>query len=324
MARKKNAEGKKKEEVDKTKMLEDPRGPLVIFADAALGVEKVRVSSQVRLTHLGKRNMFCPQTDELRKRAAELEEWVDNRVAQLVESHPAAHWFNRVKGTGGEMIGKTLGLIQGFGRFYEPSDPMIPPYVKREPVMTFVKKDEKFVEKPMVWVSAIERFPTPSKLRKFAGLVPGLRKVAGKKLEYNDELKMMLWRLGGSFLKSRNKYAQFYDRYKQYLLDSFKGKGIKVVPTPLGRYCKVCDKEVNMKAALHCPICNEKLSLKQEPEGVIFEGHVHLMAQRRMMQLFLNHLWVVWREAEGLPLREPYPMEHGHSGLITPEEMCDN
>lgn len=324
MARKKKIEEKKEEGNGKTEGLADPRSPLVMFADAALGVEKVRVAAQVRLTHLGKRNMCCPQTDELRNRVTELEEWVDGQVANLVASHPTAHWLRRVKGTGGEMIGKTLGLIESFGRFYEPGHPMIPSYVKREPVVVSVPDNGAFVEKPMIWVSAIERFPTPSKMRKFAGLVPGLKKVAGKKIEYNDELKMMLWRLGGSFLKSRNKYSEFYNRYKQHLLDRFKSEGIRVIPTPTGRYCPVCDKVVNARAARFCPTCNEKLSLKQEPESVRYEGHIHMMAQRRMLQLFLNHLWVVWREALKLPLREPYPMEHGHTGLITPEEMCDN
>ncbi len=43
-----------------------------------------------------------------------------------------------------------------------------------------------------------------------------------------------------------------------------------------------------------------------------------------MVKLFLACLWLVWREAEGLPSRSPYAIEKkGHSTVISPWEMID-
>ena len=42
------------------------------------------------------------------------------------------------------------------------------------------------------------------------------------------------------------------------------------------------------------------------------------------MKLFLSHLWLKWREAEGLPITQPYAIAHGgHEHVISPDEMLD-
>jgi hypothetical protein len=49
--------------------------------------------------------------------------------------------------------------------------------------------------------------------------------------------------------------------------------------------------------------------------------HVHLAAQRKMVKLFLSHLWQRWRELEGLPIRAAYVHERlGHTTIERPEE----
>jgi len=48
-------------------------------------------------------------------------------------------------------------------------------------------------------------------------------------------------------------------------------------------------------------------------------GKQHLMALRKTVKLFLSHLWLVWRELEGLPVSKPYALEKGgHSTYIEP------
>jgi hypothetical protein len=43
-----------------------------------------------------------------------------------------------------------------------------------------------------------------------------------------------------------------------------------------------------------------------------------------MTKLFLACFWLVWREAEDLPKRVPYPIERqGHTSLISLWEMVD-
>jgi len=51
-------------------------------------------------------------------------------------------------------------------------------------------------------------------------------------------------------------------------------------------------------------------------------SRIHMAAMRKMIKIFLVHLWLVWRELEGLPTRQPYVQEKlGHTHIITPQEM---
>lgn len=52
------------------------------------------------------------------------------------------------------------------------------------------------------------------------------------------------------------------------------------------------------------------------------KGHKDNAAKRKMIKMWLSHLWQVWREMEGLPVTEPYIMgTNGHHHLRTPEEF---
>jgi hypothetical protein len=53
------------------------------------------------------------------------------------------------------------------------------------------------------------------------------------------------------------------------------------------------------------------------------KGHVHNAARRRMVKIYLEHLWVEWRRQNGLPVRAPYVIErmgHEHYVLAGREE----
>jgi hypothetical protein len=44
------------------------------------------------------------------------------------------------------------------------------------------------------------------------------------------------------------------------------------------------------------------------------KGHAHNASTRKMIKLFLSHLWEHWRTLEGLPIRDAYVLEHlGHN-----------
>jgi hypothetical protein len=310
---------------DKPKELIHELPPIAFFCDTALTIEKARVAAQVRLSHLERQGRKDPDMDELLSRMLNMEEFVDGRLEEWVLQHPTARWWRYdrdgdygIKGSGTEAIGKVIGLIEAFGRFYPASDNMIPPYVRREPLPDV---DGNL----WVWVEGIERLTTPSKLWKYAGLDPGARRRAGAKLGFNLQLKTMLFRLMTSFMRQRNKYYDEYQKYRTSKRHQLQAQGIRVVPTPKGRYCRVCDQDQNVPASTrYCPVCGELLSKKEEPPGLMWEGHLDFMARRRAIKLFSAHLWVVWREELGLPSRTPYPVEYGgHSRVITPWEMCD-
>ncbi len=259
------------------------------MVNAALAIEKLRVASEVRQTHLANQGKQDPETDELHQRLKDLEDYVDGRVAELLKEHLAYPWFSLVKGVGGENIGKVVGLID------------------------------------------ITRAPTISSLWKFAGFAPengkAMRRVKGEKLRYNSKLRSMCWRLANSLKRATGVFYDYYIEEKKKYTMRFEREGTKVLPTPAGKwYCTSCGVSWTKKGDILECCGNQKIEkkVKEEPPGVIWLGHLDMMAIRKMIKLFLACLWLVWREKEGLPVREPYAIEkQGHTRMISPWEMVD-
>lgn len=54
------------------------------------------------------------------------------------------------------------------------------------------------------------------------------------------------------------------------------------------------------------------------------KAHCHYAAIRKMMKMFLSHLWLVWRELEGLPITAPYAQQvlgHSEEHISQPAEF---
>ena len=290
-------------------------------AEVALVMEKARIAASNRITHLAKRGRYDSDAEKVLKFVHAGELLTDYLLKKGLLEHPASEWFLRIRGLALQPLGKVLGQIEAFGRWYDVDDPMIPnDGVQREPV---THEDGKV----SVWVNAIERFPTRSALLKYAGFDPENDKpVKGKVLAYNATLKTMCWRLWKfGMLIPKGSYYDLYARQKDRLMLRYQHSGIKVLPTPAGRFCAACLEEKSVPATTWtCPDCGEKLAKKLEPEGVIWLGHVDNQAARWALKMFLNHLWEVWRKNAGLAVRPSYAQEYlGHSHHIDPYEMCD-
>ena len=264
---------------------------LMTMVNAALSIEKLRVATEVRLSHLARDGKHDLETDELHRHLKDLESFIDERVAYLTESHPAYHWFSQVKGVGGENIGKVLAPID------------------------------------------IHKAPTISSLWMFAGLAPdadgrSMRRVKGEKVRYNSQLRSMCWRLAVCLKRARGKFYHYYMDEKEKYTERFLSRGYQILPTPKGKWvCLNCGQSWGRKRDI-TPCCGNpsiEKRAKKEPPGVIWRGHLDMMALRKMIKLFLACLWLVWREAEGLPVRSPYPAEkQGHTKVISPWEMVDS
>lgn len=277
-ATKKN-KNKKKERAsheDKNKKGERKMKTLETLVNATLAIEKLRVASEVRQSHLELQGRRDEETDELHKRLVDLEGYVDGRIATLLKSHPAYPWFSRVKGIGKENIGKIIGQVR------------VRPEI-----------DEEGKELPYA--------NTISGLWKFCGFSvengKSPRPKKGEKLDYNSQLRSMCWRVSSSLLKAKGKFYDYYLSQKDTYIIRFRNEGRKIVP------------------AAQLPKENGN---KVENEKFISEGHVHNMALRKMVKLFLACLWLSWREAESLPLTEPYAIgKLKHDSFISPEMMVD-
>jgi hypothetical protein len=158
------------------------------------------------------------------------EKVVSKQMSEALEGHPAWGWLSQVKGVGPTLATQLLGMIDD-----------------------------------------IEKSPSISSLWKFAGYGVGddgsadrLRK--GETACYNKRLKVVVWKIGTSFLKCNSPYRRIYDEAKAYY---------------------------------------------QENRPDWSPIRIHRASLRKMNKIFLQHLWVKWREAEGLSISQPWVLEHG-------------
>lgn len=274
--------------------------PFAFLVDSMLRIEKSRVATQVRQSHLKLQNKVDPETNELLEKLVEVEKYLDGRIGRLIEAHPVWPWASRVKGVGRENLAKIVGLMD-------------------------IEKVSK--------VSSIWKF---AGFHVVDGKAP--KPKLGEKLEYNKQLRSMCWRLAGAILKAgirqycvkcgeqrpakvqgiepicqcggrefeskpETRFAEYYFRQKNSYEARYRKQGIKIVPT--------------------AQLPKEKGKV-YEPPDMISEGHVHNQALRKMIKLFLSCLVVFWKDELQQPLRPLYVMEKlGHQDLITPEEMTD-
>lgn len=103
--------------------------------------------------------------------------------------------------------------------------------------------------------------------------------------------------VGESVTKKNAFYCRFYDQCKAEEIEKCERKGLQIVPSA------------------ELPTRNGK---KYEPPGVISTGHVDNRAKRKVAKVFLTHLWLVWREMEGLPVNPPYSAKMGHKVIPPP------
>jgi len=76
-------------------------------------------------------------------------------------------------------------------------------------------------------------------------------------------------------------------------------------------------------ASLSISVCTRKSS----PYRKIYDSYKardisHGGSVKRVIKLWISHLWATWREYEGLEVTEPYAINHlGHDGFYSPEEF---
>ena len=256
--------------------------PLSYLDDVVISTERMRVRAQVRLSHLAKQGREDRVTEAILNDFQKLEEKYTQELKKEMEQHPAWPWLSQVRGAGPENSAKVIGIIEG----------------------TTFKSTGRW---------GIAAFDTMSRLRRFAGHAPmdgkTEKRTKGEKLHYSSELRTMLWRLGESLIRADGAFYRYYIDKKNEYIDRFTRDGYKILPTPKGGYrCSNCDAHFKLKRDVH-DCCDSPLPekvLKKEPPGVIFLGHLDAMARRKMRVMFLDMLWIYWREALGLPAQRSY------------------
>ncbi len=140
-------------------------------------------------------------------------------------------------------------------------------------------------------IDDVGKFSTVSKLWRYAGygVVDGKaeKPIAGEKRHYVARLKSEVYLVVGNFIKQQTPvYSDYYYESKA----DYRRKYPEPVPCEDGPQ-------------------KEKYT----------DMHIHLMAIRKVAKVFLQHLWILWREMEGLEISMPYPHDVlGHTHYIEP------
>lgn len=150
---------------------------------------------------------------------------------------------------------------------------------------------EHTAAKIIALIDDIGKFDTISKLWRFAGyaVIDGKaeRTQAGDKRHYNSRLKSEVWQAVQHFVRQQTPvYADYYYEAKEDYRRKHPEKELNPGGPQKYRYT---------------------------------DGHIRAMTERKVAKLFLQHLWVVWRESEGLPVSKPYVHTvKGHTHYIAP------
>ena len=147
-----------------------------------------------------------------------------------------------------------------------------------------------------------------------------VRMKRGQKAGYNPWLKSKLVKvLGDCLLRANSPWRKFYDDYKHRKQNTMvdvcmlcKGTGVFVSKKEAADGETVESKGKEKK----CTNCNGTGG--PAPWGQS-DAHRHQAAIRYMVKMFLQEMWVAWREIEELPVTEPYAVavlgrEHGDHG----------
>lgn len=275
------------------------------LTDQYIAVQKLRIANMNRDFAATEGLDTNPPDDFLLEIVDDLlgiEKKLFGQMRRVVKHHPAWPWLGSVKGIGPTLSTKVLGLI-----------------------------------------GDIEKFATISKLWRFSGyaVIDGKidRPVKGEKLVYNRTLKTALYNCGDSFIKSRSPYRDIYDQAKTkyrerkqiipmqvHCLDELKAV-LDEFALPLANVTMLREM-THEKPGDGKEQWDKLIKLANRAAGAEkdyacwSDGHVDNAGRRKMVKLFLSHLWMVWREAEGLPTSDPFviasPDHPEHTHYIDP------
>lgn len=155
----------------------------------------------------------------------------------------------------------------------------------------------------------INRAETAGDIWAFAGLDPTKKWEKKTKRPWNARLKVICWKAGESFVKFHGDERCFYGHIWR------KQKDIYLARNEAGEYAE------RSKQILETKNFNKSTdAYKAYAEGKLPPAHIHAMARRYAVKLFLSHLHgEMYRRILKKEPPMPYPIQHlGHAHMIDP------
>lgn len=250
-------------------------------------------------------------------RLVELEMFMKDNAETQTKLYPVHEWIIAQKGLSYDLAGQLIGIIQDIKRFDNVSKlhayfglavvdicqncnrQWLPPEEKAKRILHIKERQKEQEEKKIVKSKESEIIPAESMLCNCEH--PDLIRKSQKPikltlLDYNPTAKMLAFKVATQFVKQGDLYRKLYEEFR-----------VTYEARP------DLKEEVNEKKG--------KPTKARKGEVIESKGtlHVHRMAQRKMVKIFLQHLYVTWRELEGLPATKPYVIDQmKHADYIYP------
>ncbi len=160
----------------------------------------------------------------------------------------------------------------------------------------------------------IEKAPHAGHIFSFAGLNPQQEWNKGEKRPWNADLKVLCWKIGQSFVKSKSREGSFYGP----IFDE--QKAIYIARNEAGEYKQ---RAADILASKN--FRNETVTKSALQSGVLSDGHIDAMARRYAIKFFLSHWhYVAYEDHHGSPPARPWIIEFGgHSDFQPPPNWAD-
>ena len=215
-----------------------------------------------------------------------------------------------------------------FNALEEEADKDIENMVKEIPIvehMTDVKGIGKMLAAKVVSMIDIERADTVSALWRYAGY--------GLGDYWQDANGNIVSPVSGWKFKPAKKKGDKKERVFDTPEPEEGWTKVKVIDRPIAHWCLPYNSRLKTTLYLvatsfmrcgspYRKIYDEAREADAKSEHPLKDGHAHNRALRKMIKVWLSHLWEHWRKMEGLPVREIYVIEKlGHTHYTKPEDF---
>lgn len=256
------------------------------LVDTYYAVQKLRIAIGNRKKASERSGEPSDLTDYLEKQLELLEKYTATALGEFADAHPLGQWLKTIVGIGPVL---SAGLIS---RTWEYD------------------------------------FKTVSALWRFAGLDPTLKWERGQKRPFNAALKTLCFRIGESFVKFQSHPESVYGKLfteikKEEWERNINGKYSEAAKVKASQVAKDTSSYLwysgQVSPTWVRQILESEATWPEKPPKSFADGqpmlppaHIHARARRRVVKIFLSHLWEVsyWLR-KGVRPEDPWIIAHG-------------
>jgi len=249
-----------------------------------------RIDGNVRQGLIIREDMQKYGVDDIFSQAKSFEKEIKKRLTKEIKSYPLyVDYFEKIYGIGPILSAGLMAYIEDISKFRHVSS--LWQYCGLG-MNTFCEKCKKPTSMEITYEG--KKGKTTAKRQKPIKICPNCngvtvlirqKRITGFQSNYNDKFKVLCWKIGCSFVKqsaANSGYRRLYDE-------------IKIIER------------------------------RKHPEKIVIngqtfynDGHIHNMTTRKVVKIFLSHVWTTWRTLDGLEVTKPYESQILNHSIVEP------